>query len=68
MNFRKEDNSVWIPEYIVTIESDVRHEMYEIHLIEGWVRHNGKCVSLDDEKKAVLEDNIEYWMHYMKLM
>ena len=66
LNFRKEDDSVWVPEYIVTIKSDVRHEVYEINLTEGLVRYDGKTIFLNDRQKEHVEYNIAYWMYYME--
>jgi len=66
LDFSKEDTSVWSPEYIVTIESDVRHEVYEINLTDGFVRYDGKIASLDVEQKMILAYEMEDYMSYMQ--
>ncbi len=66
LNFSKEDTSNWFPEYVVTIESDVRHEVYEINLTERCVRYDGKMVLLDEEEKRILEEDMESYLPYLK--
>ena len=66
LDFSKEDTSNWSPEYVVTIESDVRHEVYEINLTEGCVRYDGKMVLLNEEEKRIMEEEIDYYLSYVK--